>query len=104
MNKLKKISLVILTVGYLLAGVNHFRARDSYIKMIPPYLPHPEILNLFAGFFEITFAVLLIFRKTRTFAAWGIVFMLIAFLPVHTKMIRDAPFMLGHLYVTPLIA
>jgi uncharacterized membrane protein len=104
MSKLKKISLVILIIGYLFAGANHFKSPDSYIKIIPPYFPHPEILNLLARFCEIAFAALLIFPKTRIFAAWGIIFMLIAFLPVHIQMVRDAPFMLGTLHVTPLIA
>jgi hypothetical protein len=30
--------------------------------------------------------------------------MLIAFLPVHIQMVRDAPFLLGNLHVSPLIA
>jgi uncharacterized membrane protein len=104
MRKLKNISLAVLIIGYLLAGANHFRSPASYIKIIPPYFPHPEILNTLAGFCEISFAILFIFNKTRVFAAWAIVFMLIAFLPVHIKMVRDAPFMLGTLKVTPLIA
>src|SRR4051812_37611381 len=104
MSKLKNRSLIVLITGYLLAGANHFRAPVSYIKNIPHYFPHPEILNHLAGFCEMAFAVLLIFPKIRVFAAWGIVFMLIAFLPVHIKMVKDAPFMLGTLKVTPLIA
>jgi len=102
--KLKKTSLIILIAGYLAAGINHFRDPASYINIIPLYFPHPAILNLVVGFCEIGFALLLIFAKTREFAAWGIVFMLIAFIPVHTEMVRDAPFMLGTLKVTPLIA
>jgi len=46
----------------------------------------------------------MIFPKTRPFAAWGIIMMLIAFLPVHTIMIGDAPLKLGDLLVTPLLA
>jgi uncharacterized membrane protein len=104
MYKLKNISLVCLIVFYLVAGVNHFRDPESYIKIIPPYLPSPNILNLLAGFCELGFAIMLISSKTRVFAAWGIVFMLIAFIPVHTKMIIDAPLLLGKLKVTLLIA
>jgi uncharacterized membrane protein len=104
MNKLKKISLVVLVLFYLVAGVNHFRDPVSYIKMIPGYLPYPKILSLLAGFFEMLLALLLIFKKSRVIAAWGIILMLIAFLPVHIKMVQDAPFMLGTLKVTPFIA
>lgn len=104
MIKLKKISLVILILFYFIAGINHFRNPASYIKIIPSYFPYPEILNLLAGFFEISFGLLLIFIKTRTIAAWGIILMLLAFLPVHIKMVADAPFLLGNITITPLIA
>ena len=104
MHKLKKTGLVILIVFYFVAGANHFRDPSSYIKIIPGYVPYPQIFNLLAGIFEITFAILLIFVRTRAFAARGIVLLLIAFLPVHIKMIGDAPVQLGSLTVTPLIA
>src|SRR5579859_6818119 len=104
MYKLKKGSLIILILFYLVAGSNHFRDPESYIKIIPDYLPFPGILNLMAGFFEVLFAVLLIFNKTRQMAAFGIILMLIAFLPVHISMIAEAPLHLGQIVVTPLIA
>ncbi|BAU52285.1 hypothetical protein MgSA37_00440 [Mucilaginibacter gotjawali] len=93
-----------MVVGYGAAGLNHFRSPASYIKIIPPYFPHPEILNIAAGNFEIGFAIMLLFTQTRRLAAWGIILMLVAFLPVHIKMVIDAPFMLGDLKVTPFIA
>jgi uncharacterized membrane protein len=104
MNKLKKISLVVLIAGYFMAGINHFRSPASYIKIIPPYFPYPRFINLIAGFCEIGFALLFIFPKTRLFAARGIILMLLAFLPVHVKMVQDAPFLLGNITITPLIA
>ena len=104
MKKIKKISLIVLIAGYILAGLNHFRAPASYIKIIPDYLPYPAILNILAGFFELLFAFMLIIPKSRSLAAWGIILMLLAFLPVHIQMVIDAPFMLGSLKITPLIA
>ena len=104
MSKLKKVSLIILICFYLVAGVNHFRDAASYLKIIPNYLPYPTVLNILAGFFEILFGLLLIFYKTRSVAAWGIILMLIAFLPVHISMISNAPLYLGHIVVTPFIA
>ena len=104
MRFLKKASLVILVIGYLAAGVNHFRAPEGYINIIPQYIPLPKLMNILAGFFEILFGLLLIFKRTRQLAAWGIILMLIAFLPVHIDMVLHAPFWLGSLYVTPFIA
>jgi uncharacterized membrane protein len=105
MKKLKKISLIVMIIFYLIAGSNHFRDPASYLKIIPPYLPHPEVLNILAGFFELLFAIMLIFSKTRRLAAWGIILMLIAFLPVHIQMVKDAPFLLGGtISISPLVA
>ncbi|SRR5260221_8135802 len=104
MSKQKKVSLIILICFYLVAGANHFRDTESYLKIIPNYLPYPKVLDILAGFFEILFALLLIFYKTRSLAAWGIMLMLIAFLPVHINMIGDAPLHLRRVVVTPLIA
>ncbi|WP_428328376.1 DoxX family protein [Mucilaginibacter sp.] len=105
MYKLKKISLFILIVGYLVAGANHFYNPGSYYKIIPPYIPFPKVMNVLAGFFEILFALMLIFAKTRALAAWGIILMLIAFVPVHVQMVIDAPFLLGGtIKISPMVA
>jgi uncharacterized membrane protein len=101
---LKKISLVVLIAGYLLAGINHFYNPASYYRIIPSYLPFPMFLNVLAGFFEILFALMLIRPETRKVACWCIILMLAAFLPVHITMIADAPLKLGNLLVTPAIA
>ena len=87
MSTIKKFSLVLLIIGYIAAGVNHFRVPVFYIGIIPAYLPYPNILNTLAGIFEIAFGLMLLFKPTRKIAAWGIVLMLIAFLPVHINML-----------------
>lgn len=104
MGTLKKISLVILIVGYLVAGINHFRSPQGYYHIMPPYLPWPVTLNILAGVFEILFALMLINRKTRPFAAIGIILMLLSFVSVHIYMVQQAPMKMGDITVTPLIA
>jgi len=104
MRTFKKISLVIQIMFYIVAGINHFYNPPSYYRIIPHYLPYPILLNILAGCFELLFGVMLIFPKTRTVAAYSIILMLIAFLPVHISMIGDAPLKLGNLTVTPVIA
>ena len=104
MGILKKISLAVQIAFYIVAGINHFHNPVSYYRIIPHYIPYPVLVNILAGCFEILFGLGLIFPKTRPFAAWGIILMLIAFLPVHITMIGDAPLKLGDLMVTPLLA
>jgi len=87
MSTLKKISLVLLIIGYVAAGINHFRIPQFYIGIIPAYMPFPNILNTLAGVLEIACGLGLILKSTRKYAAWGIVLLLIAFIPVHTAML-----------------
>jgi uncharacterized membrane protein len=101
---LKKVGLAIMSLFYIIAGINHFRNPESYLPIIPHYLPYPILINILAGCFELLFGLLLLFPKTRRIAALGIILMLIAFLPVHIRMIGDAPLKLGSLMVTPFIA
>ena len=104
MSNLKKISLVILIIAYIAAGINHFIHPDGYIKIIPNYLPYHQALNYIAGACEIIFGVLLIFPASRNAGVILLILMLAAFLPVHITMLQQAPLQLGSLYVTPLIA
>jgi uncharacterized membrane protein len=87
-NILKKISLVVMIILYLLAGVNHFIKPAMYYPIIPPYLPWPVTINTISGIAEILLATLLIFKATRKLAAIGIIFLLIAFIPTHIYMIQ----------------
>ena len=96
----KKISLIVIPVFYIVAGSNHFLHPDSYYKIIPDYLPYPVFINLFSGFAEIILGLLFIFSKIRTIAAYGIIALLIAFIPAHIVMIQNG-FCLGNGYCLP---
>ena len=104
MPNLKKLSLILLVLLYLAAGVNHFRSAAAYISIIPPYFPYPKLLNSLAGCAELLFGLMLIFKKTRTYAVYGIIFMLIIFTTVHIYMIQIAPFKLGSFMVSKTVA
>ena len=84
----KKASLILLIILYAVAGVNHFVHPAGYYSIIPPYLPNPYLINIIAGIAEIITAILLMIPNTRTWGAYLIVAMLIAFIPVHIYMIQ----------------
>lgn len=107
MNIFKKLIILTMVLFYVFAGINHFINPLTYINLIPPYLPFPEALNYLAGFFEIVFATLIIPTKTRKYASWAIILMLLAFMPTHIFMIQRAnldPLTLGKFRISPLIA
>jgi uncharacterized membrane protein len=84
----KRISLVLMIVLYAGAGVNHFIHPDTYFSIIPPYLAFHSFINITSGIIEIVLGALLLFSKTRTIAALGIVILLILFIPAHIYMIQ----------------
>ena len=105
MEFLKKGMLYLMIVFYVLGGYNHFYNPSFYIPLIPPYLSTwAVVLNLIAGFFEIILGILLIPRQTRKWAGWGIVMMLIAFIPSHIYFIERGYFTLGSFTMSPLIS
>lgn len=80
-----------MAILYILAGINHFRDAAFYLQMMPPFLPQPEFLILISGGIEIILGLLLFFRKTRRFAAVGIILLLIAVFPANIYMYQQGP-------------
>jgi uncharacterized membrane protein len=85
----KKISFILLPLFYIGAGINHFWHPVNYYKIIPDYLPNPVFVNLFSGALEIILGVLFLFAATRKIAVYGIIALLIAFIPAHIVMIQN---------------
>ena len=74
---------------YIASGINHFINPSFYLAILPQYLPwHLQLVNA-SGFVEIGLGVLILFKKYRRLAAWLIIAMLIAFIPVHLQMLLD---------------
>lgn len=87
---LNKFLIYTAALLYVAGGINHFVHPDFYIRLIPPYLPSPVYLNHAAGVAEIILGVMLVIKHTRKLAAWGIVLMLVVFIPVHVYTIQIA--------------
>ena len=86
---IKILLLYTMTALYVAAGVNHFLNPRMYIKIIPPYLPAPEVLNYIAGGAEVLLGIGLLFPATRPGAAWGIIILLVAVFPANLYMYQQ---------------
>jgi len=78
-----------MAILYILAGLNHFRRPAGYLPLIPDYFGNPVLLNYAAGIFEIIGGIGLLIPATRQIAAYGIIAMLMAFIPSHILMIQQ---------------
>jgi uncharacterized membrane protein len=87
---LKTVLLYVMALIYIAAGINHFWHPRFYLRLMPPYLPAPQLLNHLSGTMEIVLGVLLLVKTTRLLAAWGIAAMLLVFMVVHVYMLQQA--------------
>jgi uncharacterized membrane protein len=91
---------------FILAGANHFRVPDWYVKIMPPYLPFHRALVLISGVFEIALGALLLVPQVSWLAAWGLIALLVAVFPAniyvyqHQEILPGPP--LFHLLRLPL--
>ncbi|EDM43299.1 hypothetical protein SCB49_01052 [unidentified eubacterium SCB49] len=74
---------------FIIAGANHFRKPKIYERIIPPYLPSPKMLNILSGVAEMVLGFMLLKPETQTTAAWGIITLLVLFIPVHIYMLQN---------------
>ena len=100
----KTISLYVMMILYVAAGFNHFIHPGAYYPIIPPYLQWHAAINIVSGIAEITFGFLLLPKQTRRFGAYGIIALLILFLPAHIYMIQKSGCMSADMCVPAWVA
>lgn len=82
----KRISLVILALLFVVAGALHFTHTASYVKMMPPYLPHHLILVQISGVCEILGGIAVLIPARRRLAGYGLLALLVAAFPANLHM------------------
>lgn len=83
-----KLSLGVMALFYLVAGINHFLHPDMYVSIMPRFLPESSFrpLVVISGIFEALLGLMLIPPASRNVAAWGIIILLIAIFPANIQM------------------
>lgn len=89
MARFKKPLLYLLSFQLCFTGFLHLINPGFFVAIIPPELPEPEWLNLISGLIEIVLGVYLLEPRTRVFAAWGTIALLIAVYPANTYMLME---------------
>lgn len=87
------VARVLVGLFFVAAGANHFRVPQTYVGIMPPYLPYHLELVYISGVFEILGGVGLLVPWTRTFSMWGLIALLIAVFPANIHMaLNNVPF------------
>ncbi|HET8865305.1 MAG TPA: DoxX family protein [Gracilimonas sp.] len=71
---------------FTLAGILHFVRPEFFMKIMPEYLPWHKPLVFISGFFEMAGGIGLMISLLQTYAAWGLIFLLIAVFPANIEM------------------
>ena len=83
---LKRPLLYVMGPAYVVAGLMHFVVPDLYVQIIPPILPAPLLLVYLSGVAEIAVGIGLLVPRTRTYAAWATIALLVAIFPANVYM------------------
>ena len=84
--RLKRPLLFVMGPAYVVAGVMHFVVPEAYVQVMPPVLPAPLALVYLSGVAEVALGVGVLYPRTRRYAAWGLVALLIAVFPANVYM------------------
>lgn len=71
---------------YAFAGVMHFVKPKFFLYIVPPFFKNPKLIVDLSGLAEIILAIGLIYEGTRTYAAIGLIALLIAVFPANIYM------------------
>ena len=75
---------------YCIAGIMHFIKPKGFISITPKWVPSPEKVNILVGAIEIILGVALLFSATRSYAAVGLIILLIAVFPANVNHFQKA--------------
>ena len=84
----RTISRVLLTVFFILAGLNHFRNPDFYLALMPLWMPWHVPLIYLSGAAEVAGGIGVLIPRLRRAAAWGLILLLAALMPAHIHMLQ----------------
>ncbi len=81
-----RIPLLIVTLFFLCGGIAHFVFLDFFVMAMPAYLSYHKELVIISGIFELLGAVGILVPKTRLFAAYGLIALIIGVYPANINM------------------
>lgn len=79
----------LMGVLYVIAGMNHFRKPKVYERIIPPYIPGHSTVVMLSGIAEMILGFMVMNKNSQETAGWGILIMLLLFLPIHIYMLQS---------------
>lgn len=86
LGRFKRPLLYLMGSLYVVAGVLHFVVPELYVQIVPPVFPAALALVYLSGLAEIAVGIGLLVPRTRRYAAWATVALLVAIFPANIYM------------------
>ncbi|HEX8903976.1 MAG TPA: DoxX family protein, partial [Longimicrobiaceae bacterium] len=83
-------SSIVLAALFVLAGTMHFVIPDSYVRIMPPWVPWHRGMVLLSGACEIAGGIGLLVPRVRRWAGIGLIALLLAVWPANLQMLLNA--------------
>ena len=84
--RLKGPLLLVMGPMYVVAGIFHFLVPGVYVQIVPPVFPAPLALVYLSGLAEIAVGIGFLIPRTRRYAAWATIALLVAVFPANVYM------------------
>ncbi|HSQ68229.1 MAG TPA: DoxX family membrane protein [Polyangiaceae bacterium] len=85
--KIRTALRLVLAVGMIAVGVDHFAAPDFFVRIVPRAFPAPQLLVEISGVCEVLGGVGLLVPWTRRAAGIGLVMLYVAVFPANVNMV-----------------
>lgn len=82
----QNISLTVCCLLFIGIGILHFTSTSTFTRIVPDFIPFPEWAVYISGVMEIVGGTMLYVRKTRRFASYFLIFLLIMVFPANINM------------------
>lgn len=84
----QKLGLGFVMLWFIGGGIAHFvpPSHAFFVSIVPPALPNPAFLVYFSGVLELLCASGLFFAKTRRWAGYGLIAIVIGVTPANVQM------------------
>ena len=89
MGLFKKITIYFMGSAYVYVGIRHFIDPNFFLAIMPDYLPYHLEAVYISGVFEILLGGMLLFKKSRRIAGWGLIALLIAVFPANIYLAQN---------------
>lgn len=77
---------IVMAFAMVAVGVAHFAWPEPFVRIVPTYLPKPDLLVALSGGFEVAGGLGLLWSKTRRSASLGLVALFLAVFPANIHM------------------